>query len=658
VDAVLLSLARAVRQLHTYPPTNPRCLEAVITCEKTLVAIDGTDVLEVAVTPQGLRFGDEIVGEAAMVDQELGHRLRRGRIAFLSISRTASRRDLTRLCLGLIRCAEHPERDTRLSELLAEDGVETIEAKVIERPEVLDVGTASFRTNDLLEHERRRQQELRDPQAPMEHLYAPNKGWVRVDPACDHESMSLSDLAILVDNPVDLAGMLDRLTDDATDGDGSGRALDRRFGDVAKLFASLDPRLGRVMFARLARIVLEMDAERRRQLLRRTVLPGLLDGRVDGAILQDFPDPDLAESLCLLLDLETAAPEVVATALDCVGLAPERRAAVAPLLDAQLQARERSARAGGRGADADLDRHARRLTRIDPAAGKSFAEFAAFDLALDAAARATLDRLRQQVSEGDGLVVELHCLTNLVRLQPNPQVVEGFLAEVVPRVAQLMSAGRWSEFADVLRRLADAVDNLRERRPDVAAAIATTLSSLATRELAVKLVVLREAGGAEDPVETAIEALGAALAPALISLIADPDSSTTDAWVARALGDRASVYAPVVAEVLDRHTADTRAHLVRILGAAGSGYESIVGEQFAMSHEKLTRESLRALARMGTSHAAALVAAQVRDRHAWVASAALEALWRFPAGRPMTTSGNSSGTGRSSSAIRSWPRDC
>ena len=81
------------------------------------------------------------------------------------------------------------------------------------------------------------------------------------------------------------------------------------------LFSALDPRIGRVMFSKLARAVLDLDTERRQALLRRTILPGLLDGRIDATVLQDFPDVDLAESLCLLLDLETAAPEVVTTAL-------------------------------------------------------------------------------------------------------------------------------------------------------------------------------------------------------------------------------------------------------------------------------------------------------------------------------------------------------
>ena len=63
------------------------------------------------------------------------------------------------------------------------------------------------------------------------------------------------------------------------------------------------------------------------------MLPGLLDGKLDGTVLTDFPDVDLAEALCLLLDLETASPDVLTTALDRLGLPPERRQALVPLLE-------------------------------------------------------------------------------------------------------------------------------------------------------------------------------------------------------------------------------------------------------------------------------------------------------------------------------------
>src|SRR6185503_712970 len=200
------------------------------------------------------------------------------------------------------------------------------------------------------------------------------------------------------------------------------------------------------------------------RLLRGTVLPGLLDGEVEGMILQDFPDPDLAESLCLLLDLETAAPEVVATALDRLGLDEERRQAVAPLVEARM--RERDAVLPQAEADADLDRYARQLTRVDAAQGKNFAEFAAFDLTVDADTTAAIHGVRDGIAATDQLLVELDCLVNLVRLQANPELVEGYLASIVARLGRLADGGRWLEIAARAARLSSFAGDIEARRPE------------------------------------------------------------------------------------------------------------------------------------------------------------------------------------------------
>ena len=65
-------------------------------------------------------------------------------------------------------------------------------------------------------------------------------------------------------------------------------------------------------------------------------------------MLRDFPDVDLAESLCLLLELETAAPEVVTAALNRLDLPAERRETVVPLIDEKLRAEAIGQRARGR----------------------------------------------------------------------------------------------------------------------------------------------------------------------------------------------------------------------------------------------------------------------------------------------------------------------
>jgi hypothetical protein len=177
-----------------------------------------------------------------------------------------------------------------------------------------------------------------------------------MDPFASLTTVSLADLAMLVDDPGALATMLMRLTDEELpERDAREIALSQKFSDLATVFASLEPRLARVMFGRLAQAVLALDETRRRELLRRTILPALLDGKVDGAILRDFPDVELADSLCLLLDLETAAPEVLATALERLELSEDGAPRSRPCSKSPEAAR---AEPGGAGAPHGADEYA------------------------------------------------------------------------------------------------------------------------------------------------------------------------------------------------------------------------------------------------------------------------------------------------------------
>src|SRR5207248_2922810 len=221
----------------------------------------------------------------------------------------------------------------------------------------------------------RARQSAAAPAGPVQHLYPPDKGWVRIDPASADASISLTDLTVLVDEPADLAAMLSRLIDDQAGDRAEGAALQQRYDDVVMLIGAVDPRLARVLFSKLAHAVLRLDADSRRTLLRGAILPSLLDGRLAGeAVLGEFPDVDLADALCLLLDLEAAAPQLLAVALDRLKLAPERRTSLTPLIEAKLDARAPRDDGAERSATG-FDDLARALTRLDPGAVTNVAEF-------------------------------------------------------------------------------------------------------------------------------------------------------------------------------------------------------------------------------------------------------------------------------------------
>lgn len=632
VEEFLRLLARAVRQFRTYPSTSPLCADAIAACQKVFASLGGRQRLEIRIVPHELIIDEIGVGAGTIVEHELVHRLHRSHIASLDIDSGASPRDLSRFCGDVARCDDLARTKTTLAELLIEHGVDTIVPHMAHRPEVLALGAPHAPLCDLVEHERIRRQSAPAPGGPVSYLYPPDKGWVRLDPASRFDTISLVDLAVLVDDPGALATMLLRLTDDDPVGrEAEAAALQQKFGDVATLFASLDPRLARVMFVKLARAVLDLEADTRKDLLRRTILPGLLDGRAAGSVLRDFPDFDLAESLCLLLDLETAAPEVLATALNRLELPEERRQSVVPLLEARLRGDEHAARPQPRGQEQDVDRYARRLVRVDAAAGKSFAEFAAFDLSIDEQATAAIGRIRDVVDLTDVPAARLPSLWHLVRLEPNPVLVEAFLRCTLVLFAELERSGRLRDLASWAGRYRQLAETLQEPRPDVADAISKALSAFCTPDRAAALadLVSTDAGRRADA-KAAVDAFGSALAPAFVTLLDSAAGQSKARVIVPLMCDHAKRMAPALVAEVSRCGGVATLGIAKVLGFAGPGYEGVLAGFLGRSDELIGREALRSLARIGSAEAAAIVAGHLREGGHWARGAAEEALWHFP----------------------------
>ena len=394
-------LGRAVQQYHTYPATSPMCRNAVEACQRSLVALRRDQIL-CRVSPTDLIVDEVPLGKGGIVEHELARRLHAAAIAQVTIDQSVSPREIAHFCNDLLASSSRGSDQPGLIEMLSEHGVDQIALRPAYQPEVLQVRPPAAPVAELIDYQRQKREQLFATGGHIDHLYPPDKGWVRVDPSAKFPTVSLTDLAVLANDPAVLATMLVRLTDD--DGPAAADdALSQKFSDVATLFSALDPNVARVMFSKLARAVLDLDTERRQALLRRTILPSLLDGRIDGTVLRDFPDVDLAEALCLLLDLETAAPELVTTALSRLELGSEREAAVLPLLERNLQQR-----GGDAATDIGLDSHARRLVRIDHDRTRSFAEFAAYDLSLDDDAVRTLGEISARIVIPDQISIQLY----------------------------------------------------------------------------------------------------------------------------------------------------------------------------------------------------------------------------------------------------------
>jgi hypothetical protein len=624
----LQSLARAVQQFHTYPPASSMCQSALDACTRALTILSDRDEVHCRVSPCELVVDDRPLGRGTIVEHELSRRLHAAAIAELTIDRGITSRELSWFCLDLLRCSVRGAERSDLVEMLAEHGVDRMTLVAARRPEVLAVGAPNGAQAALVETERRRRQELLAAPGAINYLYPPDKGWVRLDPSSTLASVSLVELALMADDPSTLAAMLMRLTDDAPGEGEIADALPRKFSDVTQLFSALEPRIARLMFSKLARAVLDLSPDRRQALLRRTILPGLLDGRTDGNVLRDFPDIDLADSLCLLLDLETAAPEVVTTALARLDLPAERHAAISPLIDERLQRR------GTGGALKDgLDAHARKLTSAKRGGARSFAEFSSFDVALDGETESTLGGIRERIVAPDATEVRLDCLGRLIGLEPNPEAVGRLLGLAAPLAAQLERRGEWGPFASWLHRCRTLADSLRESRPDVAEVLSSRLSDLCSAERAARLVDLaREGDSARVFAEHMIEALGPSIGPALLEVVqARPkdNGDTRPRTAAQMLCDCAALLAPALVTHVGKGPAAADRVLARLFGLAGPGFEGPLGALLDSQDEQTAREALRSLARIGTTQAGAIVAARIERQDGW-ASAAEESLWRFP----------------------------
>jgi len=621
-------LGRAVRQFHTYPAASPLTVEAVDACQRAFAAIEPGPALVCRVVPWALIVDGVEIGRDSVVEQELARPLHRARVASLAIDRATSGRDWAQFCAALLQCQRAGASKTTLAELLSEAGVTAIVPQVTPRPEVLSLGAPRPVLRDLVARERTRH--TTPTGARVQYLYPPDKGWVLLDPTVRYDSISLLDLTLLVDDPTELATMLMRLTDDDA-GATRAAALEQKYPDVVTLISALEPGVARLLFARLARAVLDLDSDRRKALLRRAILPGLLDGRVDSeAVLSDFPEVDLAEALCLLLDLETAAPELLSAALDRLNLPAERREAVVPLIEERL--RTRTAAAGAdEGPDSGLVQYAGALLRVEAGASRSFSEFAAFDLALNEQTVAALARVRETITVTDGIDAQLACLAHLVALEPNPTVVAGFLERTLTALQTLAHDGRWDQLSVWLARLRQIAAVLQPIRPEIAASVAEMLARLCDRHVLLQLAGLSAADrAAKTSARLIVAGLGRSIVPAwLAALQSAADRPRLDS-LSRIMAERARELGPAIAKSLARCGPDASPAAIRLLGFAGAGYENVIADQLTRGDERTLREALYALARIGTTQAAVVVVNQLEHGSAAASTAAEEALWRMP----------------------------
>jgi hypothetical protein len=116
----------------------------------------------------------------------------------------------------------------------------------------------------------------------------------------------------------------------------------------------------------------------------------------------------------------------------------------------------------------------------------------------------------------------------------------------------------------------------------------------------------------------------------LVAVLDDAAHHRKARLLASLMCEHAALLAPALEAELGRCSVVTSRVVVKILGYGGAGHEAAVARLVGHDDEQVAREALRALARIGTDAAAALVARQIRDGSAKRRAPAEEALWHFP----------------------------
>jgi hypothetical protein len=194
----------------------------------------------------------------------------------------------------------------------------------------------------------------------------------------------------------------------------------------------------------------------------------------------------------------------------------------------------------------------------------------------------------------------------------------------------LHQAGRWHDLAATATGFRRLTYELNQSRPDVAAAIDSALGDHWSRNRVLDLVALHD----RDPesravVRTLVEAFGPSMTSGCVTLLGDAAAQPAAASLVTLMSENAALLAPTLATCLSATPPPVAGAIVRVLAVAGPGYEAAIAGQLGRGDEQLTRAALRALARIGTGRAAALVALEIQSGGA-AARAAEAALWHFP----------------------------
>jgi len=616
LDRFLGALGAAVRRHRLYPPGNPLSTEAVDACLVALGDVD-TGSVELRVSSNGLEADGESLPDTPVL-RDLEDAVFRADLDTVRIPAGVAAGELARFARLLARWAREPHEDETFADALAELGVTGVQVLAVERARFIPTPVLDRGALAALERERA----LR-PDTDEEAGLTLQRAWVRADTDTSPGTLDLVDLAFLCEDPLELAGVLERMSEGSRGELDRARVLVDRVGELIRLYHRLSPEHARRRLRDLGDAILALDAPTRRSLVAGRLLPELLDTGLSAPLLRRLPDGELATALAGLARRAVGSAGIVELALARLELPQARATDVRDALASVVE-----------GAGAGLDRRDPAMGRAAGSIGHSdmgeveqgLREYTALDLAVTEEVLDELDRIRERAPETDQGAVRLRCLTSLVPLARNPDRIAEIVGAAGPSIGRLLREEP-AATADRVSEWIGLADSSRETRPEVTASIEAMLGGLLTPEVLREAASPREGDDAPGAAVAAFAHLaGAALLDALET---EPDRATR-----RALLDYACRVGGSIADGVAPRSSDPRwtvqRNVARILGFAGSAHESSLCFLLRSREPRVTREALLGLARIGSRGAADAVVQALYDPDPGVAAMAEESIRRFP----------------------------
>ncbi len=636
VASFIGALARAVHAFHTYPADSPARGDVIERVRERLhPCVDGdADVLAVDVTNEGLMVEDEPIAADRGPERALALALRKTYVSTLEIRAGAPTGDFRQLCALLAYPDQLLDRVEDLPEILAERGVTHIIAHMVSTHRTIEGGTVPPTLLDLVERQRERR-------GPTGSGGLAEGGWIRLDPSVPLGRVTLEDLPLLLRDAPSLGKALHRMTGRKNDKLSATQALVSHYGEIARLYEACEESVSETLYRRLADVVRRLPDETRLRLMKREVLPDLVDGRRRGTILRHFAQEEVADALWLLLDLGVGGVEMLTAGLANLDLPEENLAGVVDRVTRRLSEEEASddawaewirRAAAARGKDDPDPDDAAPVTdrlRVQSDAEGDYLALRSFDLSVDPETAATLDDVVERIAASDPTNVMLRSCADILRLGADPSVANSVMRKSRGLFFDLESRGDVGTLADWLARFARVAREHDAHDGEIATIIREVLNQYVTPEFIHRVAVLPPGGHAEPPLVTIICEMGETGVGALIDSLAAESDMAARSRLLTALEPRAPDLAADLVDYLSHPKWYVVRNVVMLLGHAGPGWEDAVAEGIEHDHPRVVREAFLGLSRIGTPAALDHTEKALRHTSEEVRKHAGEAVFRF-----------------------------